>query len=64
MKEKVALLKMMISRILNILVMKVMMMMMEMITITMTTKDSLDDIASWTVELASHLKKLILGFNI
>ena len=63
MKEKVALLKMMISRILNILVMKVMMM-MEMITITMTTKDSLDDIASWTVELASHLKKLILGFNI
>ena len=63
MKEKVALLKMMISRILNILVMKVMMM-MEMITITMTTKDSLDDIASWTVELASHSKKLILGFNI
>ena len=63
MKKKVALLKMMIFRILNILVMKVMMM-MEMITITMTTKDSLDDIASWTVELVSHLKKLILGFNI
>ena len=63
MKEKVALLKMMISRILNILVMKVMMM-MDMITITMMTKDSLDDVASRTVELASHLKKLILGFNI
>ena len=61
MKEKVALLKMMISRILNILVMKVMMM-MEMITITMMTKDSLDDVGSRTVELASHLKKVDIGF--
>ena len=63
MKKKVALLTMIIFRILNILVMKVMMM-MDMITITMMTKDSLDDVASRTVELASHLKKLILGFNI
>ena len=39
-------------------------MMMEMITIAMTTKGSLDDVGSRTVELASHLKKLILGFNI
>ena len=63
MKKKVALLTMIIFRILNILFMKVMMM-MDMITITMMTKDSLDDVGSRTVELASHLKKLILGFNI
>ena len=61
MKKKVAVLKMMIFRILNILVMKVMMMMM-MITITMMTKDSLDDVGSRTVELASHLKKVDIGF--
>ena len=61
MKKKVALLKMMIFRILYILVMKVMMM-MEMITITMMTKDSLDDVGSRTVELASHLKKVDIGY--
>ena len=61
MKKKVAVLKMMIFRILNILVMKVMMM-MTMITITMMTKDSLDDVGSRTVELASHLKKVDIGF--
>ena len=61
MKKKAAVLKMMIFRILNILVMKVMMM-MEMITITMMTKDSLDDVGSRTVELASHLKKVDIGF--
>ena len=38
------------------------MMMMEMITITMMTKDSLDDVGSRTVELASHLKKVDIGF--
>ena len=61
MKKKVAVLEMMIFRILNILVMKVMMM-MEMITITMMTKDSLDDVGSRTVELASHLRKVDIGF--
>ena len=61
MKKKVALLTMIIFRILNILVMK-MMMMMDMITITMMTKDSLDDVASRTVELASHFKKVDIGF--
>ena len=61
MKEKVALLKMMISRILNILVMKVMMM-MEMITITMMTKSSLEEVGSRTVELATHFKEVDIGF--
>ena len=41
--------------------MKVMMMMV-MITIAMTTKGSLDDVSSGTVELASHFKKVDIGF--
>ena len=61
MKKKVALLKMMIFRILNILVMKVMMMMV-MITITMMTKGSLEEVGSRTVELATHFKEVDIGF--